>query len=281
MNEAIKSALAAARTAAEEALTAVQAGDHATARQLLAIMDDELTSCETGNAAVRQSRAKTLRIEAEVRALLPDLTEMSEPAAPATEAAPEVEPEVEPAAPASVPLPAPAPVTEPAPAAEAGLAPTPAPAAPVAAVTLAVQPSARNIAPAHTLDADAWGRVAAALQVDGETNTDVAQLRLDAERHAAAQVQARTDRKTFVAKVEEARSLQALVMAGALSGDVAVANKAWDRLFDVTTSIRGAAQKAIREGQPDPVKNAAYDQAREFAKRIKAWARAPRASAAA
>lgn len=275
MNEAIKSALAAARTAAEEALTAAQTGDHATARQLLAIMDDELTSCETGNAAVRQSRAKTLRIEAEVRTLLPDLTEMSEPAAP------EAAPEVETAAQAEEALPAPAPVTEPAPEAEADLAPTPAAAAPLEAVTLAVQPSARNIAPAHTLDADAWARVAAALQVDGETTTDVAQLRLDAERHAAAQVQARVGRKTFVAKVEEARSLQALVMAGALTGDVAAANKAWDRLFDVTTSIRGAAQKAIREGQPDPVKNAAYDQAREFAKRIKAWARAPRASAAA
>lgn len=76
--------------------------------------------------------------------------------------------------------------------------------------------------------------------------------------------EAKIARDTHRIKLAEAALLQARVKVAALGGDVDAANVAWDRLFDVTTGLRGAAQKLQRAGTPDAAKDAAYEQARAY-----------------
>lgn len=302
MNEALMTALAETVIAAEEALDAAKDGRVDEARRLLVIVDEGMESGQGGNAAHAARRKKILRLESETRALLkaagfddamvPDAapTEVPAepevtPAAPVTDAAPEAQdapepateleqPTAEEAAPEEMPLPAAelpvaAPESEEAPAAlaaapEAAPAPAQADAAPVAAK------APRNVAPPKHLTAEAWNRVGTALRLQG----------MDAAERAAAlpdlQValnEAKIARDTHRTKVAEAALLQARVDVAALEGDVDAANAAWDRLFDVTTGLRGAAQKLQRAGTPDAAKDAAYEQARQFNLRVSGWSR--------
>lgn len=71
MNEALMTALAETLIAAEEALDAAQAGRFDEARRLLVIVDEGIESGQGGNAAHAARRRKILRLESEVRALLP------------------------------------------------------------------------------------------------------------------------------------------------------------------------------------------------------------------
>ncbi|MFC6751532.1 hypothetical protein [Deinococcus aquaticus] len=110
MNEVIKTALAEALTAAEEAETAAQAGQFNEARALLEVVETGLTAGETRNPALMNRRLKIIRIQARVEALLPAAEE------PSTEE-PAAEPVQEPeAAPVDEPVDAPAPVALPEPA---------------------------------------------------------------------------------------------------------------------------------------------------------------------
>ncbi|KQR37807.1 hypothetical protein [Deinococcus sp. Leaf326] len=296
MNEAMN-ALAEAVTAAEEALEAAKAGRWAEARTLLGIMDSALERGEGGNATHASRRRKILRLEAEVHEALKaepvaEVVPAEAPAQPevaaeqpaleftGSEAAPEVlkvtpaaEPELPAAevdAPAEVALLAPElPVAD----LESEKAPTasgaaPAPVQPDAAPVAAKAP--RNVAPPKELTAEAWNRVGTALRLQG----------MDAAERAAAlpdlQValnEAKIARNTHGTKVAEAALLQARVDVAALEGDVDGANAAWDRLFNVTTGLRGAAQKLQRAGTPDAAKTAAYEQARQFNLRVSAWGR--------
>lgn len=297
MNEALKTALQEARTAAEAALSAAQAGDHDEARRQLALLDDLREHCSGGNAAAGASRAKTLRIEAETLALLdaqPEISEPAQPAAPEAQPVPEVseaaQMDVPDAAPASVmeahepeaqPV-VPTPELEPA----QGEVPDAVPAVPqdapveggVADSTGAAQEAApeptqakpRQAAPAHAYTAEGWALVAAGLRAAGE---EADELDKDAAQFEAQRAVARTERDTFRAKVCEGQALQAQVEAAALRGDVNAANAAWDRLFDVVTAIRSmeGAHRRKNGGQADPFKAACYDTAREGRLKISQW----------
>ncbi|KQR18871.1 hypothetical protein [Deinococcus sp. Leaf326] len=260
-------------------------------------MDGALERGEGGNAAHASRRRKILRLEAETREALkaepvaevapaealaqPEVAaELPAPEVTESEAAPEVL-EVTPAAEPELPaaeVAAPAEVAPLAP--EMPVAPLEteeAPAAPEAAPT-PVQPDAapvaakapRSVAAPKELTPEAWNQVGTALRLQG----------MDAAERAAAlpdlQValnEAKIARNTHGTKVAEAALLQARVDVAALEGDVDGANATWDRLFDVTTGLRGAAQKLQRAGTPDAAKDAAYEQARQFNLRVSAWGR--------
>ena len=297
MNEELMTALAETVIAAEEALDAAKNGRVDEARRLLVIVDEGIENGQGGNATHAARRRKILRLESETRALLPveeapapeaapaDAPAEIAPAAPVTEPEPEAqnapEPAAEPeqptpeeAAPAEMPLPAAelpvsAPASEEAPAA---LASTPEAApAPAQADAAPVGPKApRNVAPPKHLTAEAWGRVGDALRLQG---TDAAERAAALPDLQVALNEAKIARDTHRTKVAEAALLQARVDVAALEGDVDAANAAWDRLFDVTTGLRGAAQKLQREGRPDAAKDAAYEQARQFNLRVSGWSR--------
>lgn len=260
MNEALKTALNEARALAEAARTAAEAGNPEEARRLLAELDAMREECAGGNAAASASRAKTLRIEAEALALLdtaqPEADEGAAEAAPLHAPEQPVPAEVEPAAVNEAPLPEVVPVALPAP-------------------TKARAP--RGTAPAHSLSADEWSRVAAALRAQG---ADIGTLDAETERFTAQMEQARIERNTFRARVMERQALQARLEAAALRGDLDAANAAWDRLFDVVTAIRSMEGTHRRKtGQADPEKAAAYDAAREASLKVRRWARGVDAAA--
>ena len=217
MKANLMTALGEALETAQNALAAAEAGEFATARELLGQMDAQRDEAEAtyglGNAAHAQRRAKITRVEAAARELLP---------------AEEVPAEVV--------------------------------AAPVK------EKKARNAAPAQALTAEQWGRVGDALRADSvspEARAEFARARR-AQREA---LQDQNDR--FAAQVAEREALQAEVEAAALVGDVAAANAAWDRLFDVATAIRTKEGITRRAGKPCPVKLAAHVAARDDA----AWVR--------
>ncbi|SMB86367.1 hypothetical protein SAMN00790413_03787 [Deinococcus hopiensis KR-140] len=259
MNEALMTALASAL----EARVAVDAGRFDEARQLLVIMDEHLDQGQGGNAAHSARRKKILRLESEVRDLLPAAETPTAKAAPVVEATP-TDVEV-----------SDAPVVTPVAASTADdVAPPVAQAStdPKEVTSPALEPVAakkKGVAAPQHLPAEAWALVGEALRAEG---ADVATLDALAARHRYM-VKARTERNTYGMKVAERLALQAEVEAAALRGDVDAANKAWDRLFDVVTAIRGAAQKLRRAGTPDPEKDRDYDAARVDSLKIKAWAR--------
>lgn len=280
MNETIMTALAEALTAVTEAQEAATEGRFAEARDLLTIMEEKLAEGEGGNAAHAARRRKILRLEAEVRAVLPDAPE---PAAAQADAAEAVgaeddsnripddivdaaldqpsEPDLEPAD---------QPVT-----AEADGQPTeqPAPAHPTPAEANPAEPApakSRAVAAPHAYTAEQWSLVAKGLEAAGETAEGRA---AEAVQFEAQQVEARTAKENFRAKVFEGQALQARVEAAALAGDVDAANKAWDRLFDVVTAIRSLEGTHRRKngGVADPAKAAAYDAARDGRLKISQW----------
>ncbi|MDK2013500.1 MULTISPECIES: hypothetical protein [unclassified Deinococcus] len=284
MNEIIKTALAEALTAAEEAWTAAQAGKFDEARTLLEVVEAGLTAGETRNPALKNRRLKIIRIQASVEALLPAAEEPAtepvveapaqadaEPALePEVEAAPVAEPAQEPAAaPVDEPAPAPAPVALPAPA-ETELPPVAQADAPA---------RVRGVAAPHALPDEGWDRVAAALRAQG---TEVEAREADAARHKRLQGDAEEARDTWRARVEERFALQAQLEVCALRGDYDGANAAWDRLFDVVTAIRSREGAARRRGLPEAAAmRPVFEAANEDSKQVRQWARAPKAPAVA
>ena len=170
MNEIIKTALAEALTAAEEAWTAAQAGKFDEARTLLEVVEAGLTAGETRNPALKNRRLKIIRIQASVEALLPAAEEpATEPVveAPAqADAEPVQQPEVD-AAPVAEPTQEPeaAPVDEPAPAPVALPAPAETELPPVAQADAPAK--VRGVAAPHALPDEGCDRVAAALRAQG------------------------------------------------------------------------------------------------------------------
>ncbi|NTX99260.1 hypothetical protein [Deinococcus sp. JMULE3] len=275
MNEVIKTALAEALTAAEEAQTAAQAGNFAEARTLLDVVEAGLNAGETRNPALMNRRLKIIRIQASVEALLPaddaatetDAEPVVAVEAPAqADAEPVQEPEV---APAAEPVDAPAPVALPAPT-EVDLPPVAQADAPA---------KVRGVAAPHALPADGWERVAAALRAQG---TDVEAREADAARHGHLQAEAEDARDTWRARVEERFALQARLEVCAMRGDHDGANAAWDRLFDVVTAIRSREGAARRRGLPEAAAmRPVFEAANEDSKQVRQWARAPKAPAVA
>ncbi|MFC6663035.1 hypothetical protein [Deinococcus multiflagellatus] len=95
-----------------------------------------------------------------------------------------------------------------------------------------------------------------------------------AAHHEAAYRAATEARDGWTAKVEERFYRQAQVEAAALTGDVAAANEAWDRLFDVVTAIRSREGAARRKKLPVAAEmGPIYEAARLDSLRIKGWAR--------
>lgn len=215
MNETIMTALGTAVTTLTAALEAAQAGRSDEARELLATADRHLEEGQGGNAAHAARRRKALRLEAEVRALLP-------------------EPE------------------------------------PTVLETVSPVKAPRGVAPAQALEADAWARVGEALRAEG-ANADA--LDLTAGQHEKVQAEALIARERQRARVAERLALQARVEAAALRGDTDAANRAWDRLFDVVTALRGTEGKARRAGQPDEQAARDYQAAREDTLKIRRWGR--------
>lgn len=286
MNEAIKTALAEALTAAEEAQTAAQAGNFDEARALLDVVEAGLNAGETRNPALVNRRLKIIRIQASVEALLPAAEEPSteEPAAepvvevPAqADAEPVQQPEVD-AAPVAEPTqePAAAPVDEPAPAPVALPAPTEVELPPVAQADAPAR--VRGVAAPHALPDEGWDRVAAALRAQG---TEVEAREADAARHKRLQGEAEEARDTWRARVEERFALQARLEVCALRGDHDGANAAWDRLFDVVTAIRSREGAARRRGLPEAAAmRPVFEAANEDSKQVRQWARGKGADAA-
>ncbi|RJF74518.1 hypothetical protein D3875_04355 [Deinococcus cavernae] len=266
MNEALKTALQEARTAAEAALSAAQAGDHDEARRQLALLDDLREHCSGGNAAAGASRAKTLRIEAETLSLLdaarPEISEPTQVEVPEVQPVPEVSEAAQMEVPDAAPE---VPQDAPAEAAVADSTPAAQEAAPEP-----TQAKPRQAASPHAYTAEGWALVAAGLRAAGE---EADELDRDAAQFDAQRAVARTERDTFRAKVCEGQALQAQVEAAALRGDVEAANAAWDRLFDVVTAIRSMEGTHRRKngGQADPFKAACYDAAREGRLKISQW----------
>ncbi|GAA4015917.1 hypothetical protein GCM10022631_30240 [Deinococcus rubellus] len=253
MNETIQSALATAVTAATEALEAAQQGQLNEARELLAIVDEQLALGEGGNAAAAARRKKILRLQAETQALLDAALVELEPVQPEPLALPAEE------APANLPLPAPLPPV-------ADAAPELADKAP------------RKVAAPVYLTPDAWGRVALALRAQG---IDPAQQDALADEHDAQAEYASIDRNTYAVKVAQRIALLARVQAAALRGEVDAANAAWDRLFDVVTALRISELNARRKGADEAeraMKLANYSAAREDSLRIRQWARSVQAA---
>lgn len=283
MNEIIKTALAEALTAAEEAWTAAQAGKFDEARTLLEVVEAGLTAGETRNPALKNRRLKIIRIQASVEALLPAAEEpATEPVVeapaqadaepvqqPEVDAAPVAEPTQEPAAaPVDEPAPAPAPVALPAPA-ETELPPVAQADAPA---------RVRGVAAPHALPDEGWDRVAAALRAQG---TEVEAREADAARHKRLQGDAEEARDSWRARVEERFALQAQLEVCALRGDYAGANAAWDRLFDVVTAIRSREGAARRRGLPEAAAmRPVFEAANEDSKQVRQWARGKGADAA-
>lgn len=274
MNEAIKTALAEALTAAEEAQTAAQAGHFDEARTLLDVVEAGLNAGETRNPALMNRRLKIIRIQASVEALLPAAEEPSteEPAAAPVVEAPaqaDAEPVQEPeAAPVDEPTPTPAPVALPAPA-ETELPPVAQADAPA---------KVRGVAAPHALPDEGWDRVAAALRAQG---IEVEAREADAARHKRLQGDAEDARDTWRARVEERFALQAQLEVCALRGDYAGANAAWDRLFDVVTAIRSREGAARRRGLPEAAAmRPVFEAANEDSKQVRQWARGKGADAA-
>ncbi|GGL16765.1 hypothetical protein [Deinococcus radiotolerans] len=273
MNEAIKTALAEALTAVEEAETAAQAGQFDEARALLDVVEAGLSAGETRNPALMNRRLKIIRTQARVEALLP----AAEPTtAPVVEAAqPEAETPVQDAA-------QPGATDEAEPAAEQDAEPAPAPVVlpelpPVAQADAPAK--VRGVAPAHVLPDDGWDRVAAALRAQG---TDVEACEADAARHKRLQGEAEEKRDSWRARVEERFALQAQLEVCALRGDYAGANAAWDRLFDVVTAIRSREGAARRRGLPEAADmRPVFEAANEDSKQVRVWARGPKGTAAA
>lgn len=87
MNEAIMTALGNAITTLTAALEAAQAGQLVEACELLTAAEGHLEAGQGGNAAHAARRRKALRLEAEVRALLPE-PEAAAPLAPSPAKAP-------------------------------------------------------------------------------------------------------------------------------------------------------------------------------------------------
>ncbi|GAA5437691.1 hypothetical protein M8445_17285 (plasmid) [Deinococcus aquaticus] len=262
MNEVIKTALAEALTAAEEAETAAQAGQFNEARALLEVVETGLTAGETRNPALMNRRLKIIRIQARVEALLPAAEE------PSTEE-PAAEPVQEPeAAPVDEPVDAPAPVALPEPA-ETELPPVAQVDAPA---------KVRGVAAPHALPDEGWDRVAAALRAQG---TDAEAREADAARHGRLQGDAEDARDTWRARVEERFALQAQLEVCALRGDYAGANAAWDRLFDVVTAIRSREGAARRRGLPGAAAmRPVYDAANQDSLQVRRWARGMKVDAA-
>lgn len=275
MNEVIKTALAEALTAAEEAQTAAQAGNFNEARALLEVVETGLTAGETRNPALMNRRLKIIRIQASVEAMLP-AAEVEADAAPVVEAPAQADakpaqaPETDAAAPVAAPVdePAPTPVTLPAPA-EFELPPVAQADAPV---------KARGVAAPHALPDEGWDRVAAALRAQG---TDDEARAADAARHGRLQSDAEDARDTWRARVEERFALQAQLEVCALRGDYAGANAAWDRLFDVVTAIRSREGAARRRGLPGAAAmRPVYDAANQDSLQVRRWARGVKVDAA-
>ncbi|MDR6330567.1 hypothetical protein [Deinococcus soli (ex Cha et al. 2016)] len=276
MNEIIKTALAEALTAAEEAQTAAQAGNFAEARALLEVVEAGLNAGETRNPALVNRRLKIIRIQASVEALLPAAEPVVEAPAQAN-AEPALEPEVE-AAPVAEPAQEPeaAPVDEPAPAPVALPAPAETELPPVAQADAPAK--VRGVAAPHALPDEGWDRVAAALRAQG---TEVEAREADAARHKRLQGDAEEARDTWRARVEERFALQAQLEVCALRGDYAGANAAWDRLFDVVTAIRSREGAARRRGLPEAAAmRPVFEAANEDSKQVRQWARGKGADAA-
>lgn len=273
MNEAIKTALAEALTAAEEAQVAAQTGNFAEARALLEVVEAGLNAGETRNPALMNRRLKIIRIQASVEAMLP-----ADDAATETDAEPVVAVEAPSQADAEpTQEPEVAPVAEPAPAPIALPAPTEVELPPVAQADAPAK--VRGVAAPHALPADGWERVAAALRAQG---TDVEAREADAARHGRLQAEAEDARDTWRARVEERFALQARLEVCALRGDHDGANAAWDRLFDVVTAIRSREGAARRRGLPEAAAmRPVFEAANEDSKQVRQWARAPKAPAVA
>ncbi len=216
MNETIMTALGTAVTTFTAAMEAAQAGRIQEARELLIAAEGHLQEGQGGNAAHAARRRKALRLEAEVRALLPEPEDT--------------------------------------------------------ALVVAVSPTKalRGVAPAQTLEADAWARVGEALRTEG---ADAEALDLAAGQHEQVQAEALIARERQRARVAERSALQARVESAALRGETDAANCAWDRLFDVVTALRGAEGKARRSGQPDEQAARDYHAAREDTLKIRRWGR--------
>ena len=282
MNEVIKTALAEALTAAEEAQTAAQAGHFDEARALLEVVETGLTAGETRNPALMNRRLKIIRIQASVEAMLPAAeVPAAEPVveAPAqADAEPAQAPKTDAAAPVAAPAEEPevTPVDEPAPAPVVLPAPAEFELPPVAQADAPVK--ARGVAAPHALPDEGWDRVAAALRAQG---TEVEAREADAARHGRLQGDAEDARDTWRARVEERFALQAQLEVCALRGDYAGANAAWDRLFDVVTAIRSREGAARRRGLPEAAAmRPVYDAANQDSLQVRRWARGVKVDAA-
>ncbi|MBZ9715371.1 hypothetical protein [Deinococcus multiflagellatus] len=300
MNEALMTALGEAKTAATEAKTAAEAGNFKEARTLLEIMEERLEEGKGGNAAHAARRRAILKLEAEVRAILDAADEAPQPETDAPAPLPLPTPEV------TLPLPPVAELqTEALPASGAerqDYVPedlgqdrhdyVPAPAVPEEgyqgddagrdrqdyepAPVAQEGPKVRGVAAPHSLTAEEWARVADALRAQGVT---VEARQGDATRHEAAYKAATEARDTWRAKVEERFFRQAQLDVAALTGDVAAANAAWDRLFDVVTAIRSREGAARRKGRPEAATmKPVYEAARDESLQIRRWARGVQAA---
>ena len=267
MNEIIQSALSTAVTAATEALEAAQQGQLTEARQLLAIVDEQLALGEGGNAAAASRRKKILRLQAETQALLDAApVDAAQVEAELVEAAP-VEPE-----PVSLPA-------EEAPVEAPANLPLPAPLPPVAdAAAERADKAPRKVAAPVYLTPEAWGRVGLALRAQG---VDAAEQDALADEHDAAAEYASIERNTYAVKVAQRIALLARVQAAALRGEVDAANTAWDKLFDVVTALRISELNARRKNADEAeraTKLSNYTAAREDSLRIRQWARSVQAA---